>query len=207
MKIAVLGLGQVGNGLGMRLVLAGHRVCFGVRDPHRPETLQAASAAGATVASLQDATRSAEVVLLAVPWSAAESVIRALDLRGKILVDVTNAYRIDGDGVSGTASPSGIEQMVAWAPGAKLVKAFNQTGFNNLANPDYGLVRPVMFACGSDVDAVAIVLTLAADIGFDAVNAGDLRGARHLDNLALLWIHLAYLADQGREIAFSLMKR
>lgn len=35
-------------------------------------------------------------------------------------------------------TPSGAEQVAKWAGGARVVKIFNTTGFNNTANPKYG---------------------------------------------------------------------
>jgi len=61
--------------------------------------------------------------------------------------------------------------------------------------------------CGDDKAAKSTAHQLAADLGFDPVDAGNLEQARLLEPLALLWIRLAYLQGMGREIAFKLMKR
>jgi predicted dinucleotide-binding enzyme len=98
--------------------------------------------------------------------------------------------------------------MVAtWAPGARVVKVFNTTGANNMANPDFGGIAATMFYCGDDAEAKAAAARLAADLGFDPVDAGNLEQARLLEPLALLWIRLAYVQKQGREIAFKLLRR
>ena len=55
--------------------------------------------------------------------------------------------------------------------------------------------------------AKAVAGQLAADLGFDPVDAGSLAEARLLEPYALLWIHLALVQKLGRDIAFKLMRR
>jgi predicted dinucleotide-binding enzyme len=86
-------------------------------------------------------------------------------------------------------------------------KTLNHTGANNMANPAYPGGRLVMFVCGDDARAKPTVLTLVAELGFDAVDAGPLKVARLLEPLAMLWIHLASNQGLGREIAFALLRR
>jgi predicted dinucleotide-binding enzyme len=87
-----------------------------------------------------------------------------------------------------------------------VVKIFNTTGYNNMANPVYPDGAATMFYCGDDAGAKATAHRLAADLGFDPVDAGPLRQARLLEPLALLWISLA-VHGAGRDIAFRLMRR
>jgi predicted dinucleotide-binding enzyme len=47
MKIAVIGMGNVGGVLGRRWAKAGHQVTFGARNPNDPKTQSEAKAAGA----------------------------------------------------------------------------------------------------------------------------------------------------------------
>jgi predicted dinucleotide-binding enzyme len=98
--------------------------------------------------------------------------------------------------------------MVAgWAKGARVVKAFNTTGANIMADPVIGGVPTVMFICGEDAAARAVALRLAADVGFDAVDAGELKQARLLEPWAMLWIYLAFRGDAGREFGFARLRR
>ncbi len=64
-----------------------------------------------------------------------------------------------------------------------------------------------MFYCGDDASAKQAVRQLAAELGFEPVDAGPLTQARLLEPLALLWISLAYQAGLGREIGFQLLRR
>jgi predicted dinucleotide-binding enzyme len=64
-----------------------------------------------------------------------------------------------------------------------------------------------MFICGDDPEAKQRVTRLAAEIGFDVVDAGNLAVARLLEPLGMLWIHLAVLHGLGTDIAFKLLRR
>jgi predicted dinucleotide-binding enzyme len=196
MTIAIIGAGNVGRTLGAAWQQAGHEVRYGVRIPSAEDEL-----------SSHDAAATAEVVVLATPWEAMKDAIRGCgDLNGKILVDCTNPLLPKLAGLAVGTTTSGAEMAASLAPGAKVVKAFNTVGFNVMANPAFGDRRATMFYCGDDSAAKRSVHQLAADCGFEPVDAGPLTQARLLEPFALLWISLAY-GGLGREIGFSLMRR
>src|SRR5262249_23186695 len=148
----------------------------------------------------------AEVVVLATPWDGAEQAVRAAgDLAGKILIDCTNPV---GPGLSHAAPPSGAEHVARWAPGARLVKAFNTVGYNVMEQPRFGDRAADAYLCGDDAAAKHTVAELARELGFEAVDCGPLAKAALLEALALLWISLARQGPRSaREIAFSLLRR
>jgi NADPH-dependent F420 reductase len=212
MNIAVLGAGSVGGTLGRRMAEAGHQIVFGVPSPKDEKYTQLAGAIGrgTTVASVAEAARGADVVVLATPWDAAlEALETSGDLSGKVVVDCTNPLKFGPDGLSLTLgfTTSAAEQVASWAKGAAVVKCFNQTGFGNMASPRYGDQRSVMFVCGDDAAARDTARRLAEDIGFDAIDAGPLRVARLLEPLAMLWIHLSATTPLKRDFAFALLRR
>jgi NADPH-dependent F420 reductase len=224
MRIAVLGSGQVGGTLGQRWSASGHAVVFGVREPEKGATAvrgageETASTTALVVTSILDAVRgqpgqAPDVVLLATPWAAVASLVPEIapHLQDTVLIDATNPLRAGFRVVPGPNGESGAEQVQALAPRARVVKAFNTTGFANMHDPVYDGVPSVMFHAGDDAAAKAIVAELSANLGFDAVDAGPLERARELEHLAALWISLAYggggVAGLGRDIAFRLMRR
>ena len=208
MQIAVIGTGNVGAALGKRWAEGGHRVVFGTRDPESAKVTALVEAAGpnASADRIANATARAEVVLLAVPWDVVRLVLEnAGELSGKVLIDATNPIAPAGLAVG--FDTSGGELVAEWAPGARVVKAFNTTGANNLADSRYGDVRPSMFLCGDDAAAKQIAGELAGEIGFEAIDAGALSLARVLEPLTVLWVSLAHRQGLGRNIAFSLLRR
>jgi predicted dinucleotide-binding enzyme len=210
MKIAIIGAGNVGGTLGKGWAKRGHEVVFGVRKPSDQKLTQILAATGgkAHAASVKDATADAQVVALTVPWDAAQEALKnAGNLRGKILLDCTNPLKPDLSGFTLGHASSGGEQVAAWAPGARVVKIFNTTGFDNMANPVYAEGASMMLYCGDDAEAKKVAAQLAADLGFEAYDAGPLSEARLLEPFALVWIHLAVFQKMGRGFAFRLMRR
>ncbi len=198
MRIGILGAGNVGGTLGRRWASKGHEVRFGARRPDAGEVALARAAA------------ESDLVVLAVPWVAAREAIEAAgDLTGKILIDATNPLGPDGltKGLVIGHTSSAAEQVAAWARGARVVKAFNTTGWQNMADPGYGASAAAMFVCGDDGAANGAVVALAAELGFEALDAGPLRVARLLEPLAMLWIHLAVFRGLGTSFAFGLLRR
>ena len=208
MRIAIIGVGNVGGNLGRLWAASGHEISFGVRDPQadKVQVLLKESGPTASARSVADAVSSAEVVVLAVPWYVAEEVVRGTDLRGKILVDATNPIA-PGLELATDHTTCGAELVARWAPDARVVKAFNTIGADNLADPTFGDQHATMFVCGDEPEAKRIVESLSEELGFEAVDAGPLTNARLLEPMAMLWIRLALAEGFGRDIAFKLLRR
>ena len=209
MHIAVIGAGNVGTALAGGFVRTGHTVVFGARDPEGDRARTAvASVPGATLASIADAARDADVVVLATPYPAATDALDAAgDLTGTIVVDCTNPIADGLRGLRVGTSTSGAETIAAHVPGARVVKAFNTTGAENLAAPVYPEGPIVLPVCGDDPDARAVVAALAEELGFAVVDAGELAAARYTEPFAMLWISLAVRSGLGRDFAFRIVHR
>lgn len=210
MKLAILGAGSVGSTLGRAWATQGHNVIFGVRDVNtsKVQTLLTEIGANAQAATLAEAVARAEVAVLTVTWDAMSEVVETIGkLDGKILLDCTNP--LVGNQLDATLnlSQSGGEQVAAWFPDAKVVKIFNQVGWETMANPKYGTEVATMFYAGNDVEAKQVAAQLATDIGFEPIDAGTLAASKFLETLAIFWGQLAYGQGVGRSIAWRLLKR
>ncbi len=202
MRIGIIGTGNVGMTLGNALVRAGHDVVYGSRDDGRT-----APHAGALLGSIRGAVLDAEVVILATPFDAIGSALAASeDFHGKVLIDATNPIGPDLSLAVGRTT-SGAEKVASLAKNARVVKGFNTTGYDVMANPKFGAHRAAMFVCGDDDEATKTAARLATDIGFDGIALSGLTRARDLEPLALLWIDLATKRGLGRNIAFGLERR
>jgi predicted dinucleotide-binding enzyme len=214
MDIAVLGSGNVGGTLGRRWAGLGHTVRFGVRDVSRGDAAVkggGALPAGASVTSIADAIAGAAVVLLATPWAAAKPALHdagasrgAFD--GKVLIDATNPLGANFQLERGPDGESGAEQLQTLVPGASVVKAFNSTGYMNMAEPRYDGAATAMFFAGDSQAAKDVVRPLVDGLGFEAIDAGGLKRSRELEALASLWIGLAF-GGLGRDFAFRVVRR
>ena len=209
MKIAILGTGNVGSALGKRWAANGHEIIFGSREPESDKVRGLVQAAGGktSAATYAGAVNQADVILLATPFHSAQETLASLgSLGGKLLIDATNPF-----GPSMRLIPwpdsSAAEQIASWAADAKVVKAFNMTGSGNMANTDYGAMKPAMFICGEDGAAKNVVLGLSNEIGFDTIDCGPLTAARYLEAIVGLWVNLAYTQGMGPNMAFALLRR
>jgi predicted dinucleotide-binding enzyme len=210
MRIGILGAGNVGGTLGRGWAGKGHEVFFGVPRPEDGKTQDLIRGIGpkARAGTVRDDAAFAEVVVLATPFQATEGAIKqAGDLTGKVVIDCTNPLTEDFSRLTVGHTTSGLEQVIRWAKGARVFKAFNQTGFGNMANPVLEGRRAVMFVCGDDQASKPTVLRLVSDIGFEAIDAGDSTAARLLEPLGMLWIHLALARGMGRDWAFGVLRR
>jgi len=198
MRIAILGSGDVGTALGNGWSAAGHDVVYGSRSPEKQ------AGGDRKFDTMRGAIAHGEVVVLAVPWDAVQSVLSANNLSGKILIDCTNPIAPGFELAVGCTTSAG-EEVAKLAKGARVVKAFNTTGFGNMREPRFGNTRLTMFYAGDDEAAKETVRRLIGDIGFEPIDAGPLKNARYLEPMAMLWINLAM--KMGLDIAFQLIQR
>jgi len=188
--VAMIGTGNVGAALGRRFAENGHKVIYGSRDPSAPDVreLVAATGNGAVAVSQAEAAAQADIVVLAVPWTAAESIVRSLpDLTGKIVVDPTNPRVMASDGFADyPIEDSNAERIARLAPGAHVVKAFSTLGAETMLDPSLARGPVTVPIVGDDRAAKERVAALAREIGLEAVDVGPLRHARIIEGLHYL---------------------
>jgi hypothetical protein len=208
MTIAIIGAGNVGRALARGFVDHGMAVRFGVPDPAKHPTLSDDFGGKAIVSNVATAVDGCAIAILAVPYAAAAGVAQSLpDWAGRILVDATNPIAAGLSGLALGTSTSGAEEIARHARNARVVKAFNTTGAENLGDPRYADGKLFMPVAGDDAAARAEVVALANRIGFDAVDVGGLAAARYLEPWAMLWIHMAIKLGHGRGFGFARVRR
>jgi hypothetical protein len=190
MDIAIIGAGNVGKALAGSFVRAGHRVVLTSKHPDSAQ--QAASVTGAQAAtSTREAAERSDIVVLAVPWGAVESVVGDAGdaLSGKIVIDATNPLKPDYSGLA-LSGTSAAEEIQRWAESARVVKAFNTVFAARQADPLVDGTPVDGFVAADDEEAKARALELAASIGLRPIDAGPLAMARALEGMAFLNIAL-----------------
>ena len=208
-RVAVIGAGNVGGGLGARLSKSGFSVRFGVRPDAEVSALLMQCDAASTAAPI-DAAAWGDVVFLAVPAAVAVDVARELapSLAGKVVVDCNNPLVWkDGPVWAPPAEGSLAAAVAKVAPGARVVKGFNTFGAEFHKDPARAGVPAQVFVAADDADAKKLVMDIATRAGFSPVDAGPLRNAPVLENLAILWIHLATVGGLGRGFTFIAQQR
>jgi predicted dinucleotide-binding enzyme len=211
MRIAVLGSGNMGAAIGSLFAAAGHTVAFSYsRDRAKLERLARANGPRARAAdSPADAVEDADVVLLTVHWQQVPKVLRAAgNLRGKILIDVTNPMNASDDALVVGTRVSGGETVARRTKGARVVKAFNTVPSELLRAGARVLdERPAVCFCSDDRAAKRVVARLIRQTGFEPVDCGALSTARYLEPLALLVGELAYNQGRRPEVGIRFLRR
>jgi len=207
MKLAVIGSGNIGKSIGAWAAKVGYEVIFSAKN--ESHAAEAAKLAGnnAKSASVLKAVESAELILLAVPYTVALEILPGMKslLNGKVLIDASNPLTADYSALTIGFSTSAAEEIAKLVPEANVVKAFN-TVFAQVyvaQNPQINGKKIAVFYAGDNDDAKKQVAELITKLGFDAVNAGPLASSRNLEPLALLNITLGYGLGNGTSIGFS----
>jgi NADPH-dependent F420 reductase len=181
--IAVLGgAGKEGSGLALRWANAGHKVIIGSRSAERAaeaaqEINETIGRDGASGAANLAAAEAAQIVVLAVPFSAQRALAEEVRgaLAGKILIDVT--VPLVPPKVSRVQLPDGGSAVEAiqklLGPDVRVVSAFQNISAHHLKHLDAEIDCDVL-VCSDDKDAGDLVVGLAKQIGLGAWNAGVL---------------------------------
>jgi predicted dinucleotide-binding enzyme len=197
----------MGGKLGTLFARAGHDVVFSyARSERKLQRLAREAGRRAHAGTPADATRDADVVLLAVHWSKVNDVLRqAGDLSGRVIVTCSLPMNVEDTRLVIGQTSSGAEQLAKKVRRAKVVSAFGTVPSELLFrvfDARRKAKRPSMAYCGDDDSAKQIAATLITDIGFEPVDAGPLRIARYMEPFALLMAQLAYESEGGPEIAY-----
>ena len=193
------GTGPEGRGLALRLALAGEDVIIGSRDVGRAATAAeevAELAPGAVVegAVNEEAAARADVVFVAVPYSAQRSTIEPLagHLAGKVVVGVTVPVRFSKGAASIQPVPDGSAalEIEALLPDSRVVAAYQTISAHDLLDPNKRIDSDVV-VCSNDEGARAKIMELSGRIaGIRAVDGGGLANAVHVEGMTALILNL-----------------
>ncbi len=180
MKIGIIGAGNIGGTLTRRLAALGHEVR--VANSRGPATLaDLARESGAKAATVQDAVRDADLVVVTIPLKNLPQLPKGLlaGLPAHVpVVDTNNYYPRQRDGriaaiEAGMVESRWVEQQL----GRKVVKAFNNIYAKHLLEKGQPAGTPGRIAlpvAGDDAAAKAVVMQLVDALGFDPVDAGGI---------------------------------
>ncbi len=189
-RIAMVGKGNVGSALARGLQRAGYEVLVVGNDPTR----------------VREMAVWGEVIVLAVPYTTVDQVVRELGdaANGKVLVDVLNPLTADFQLAVGFTTSSA-EELQRKVPAARVVKAFNTVFAQQMDSGHAHEMSVTTFVAGDDQAARSQALSLARDLGFDAVDSGPLKNSRWLEAMGYFIIQLGYMLQMGPGIGFKLL--
>jgi len=180
MKIGIIGAGNIGGNLTRRFQELGHKVF--VANSRGPETLaDLAAETGATAVTVEEAARRGDVVVVTIPQKNIPSLPRDLFAGvpdNVVVVDTGNYYPQQRDGrIAGIEDGTVESRWVSQQLGRPVVKAFNNIYAEHLlklGKPSGTPGRIALPVAGDDERAKSVVLRLVDELGFDAVDAGEL---------------------------------
>ena len=202
MKVAIIGTGNMANGLALAWATAGHTVSIGARDPAKAAALADKVGHGAVGGGVAAAAQLADIVVLAVPYgAAADAIQQAGGLAGKVVVDIINPISADYKELVVGHTTSAAEEIQKLAPQAQVVKAFN-TIFAGLLAPEARKGKTLqVFVAGNDAKANAMVSELVTSAGFEPVDSGALSNCRYLEPIGEMNIHFGFFLGKGPVVA------
>jgi 8-hydroxy-5-deazaflavin:NADPH oxidoreductase len=175
----LIGSGNIGSTVARLAVAAGHDVVLSnSRGPQSLADLVAELGPRARAATPEEAARAGDVVVVTVPLHARGDLPHEA-LAGKVVVDTMNYYpQRDGEVPElEDESTTTSELLQALAPGAKVVKGFNNILAGHLAvlaRPSGAADRSALAIAGNDAAAKEVVRTAFDEIGYDVVDLGPL---------------------------------
>lgn len=189
--IAIIGTGDMGDSLGPRFVELGYEVIYGSRDPdgEKAQGVVRQTGGSSRATTQRDAAQAADIVILAVPWPAMETVAQNLGpLDGKIVIDISFPHEQGDDGYYvPMLETSSAEMIQQWNPGARVMKAFALQASYVIDDP--GVVGgPVTIPItADDREAKEQIAQIIVEMGLDPVDAGPLRYSRELEAMQRLY--------------------
>lgn len=166
MRVAVVGRGRVGGGLGDLWEKAGHEVTRIGRE-------------GGDVSD-------ADAVLIAVPGGAVADALESVTgMAGKTAIDATNLV--------GTPAPDGFAsnaEFIKSKTGGPTAKAFNANFMSLLDRLGEARATPGNLWCG-DEETREVVEQLCRDAGYEPICAGSLENASVLEASLKLWFAIS----------------
>jgi len=172
--IAIVGSGDFGRALALRMVQSGYTVCIGSRNPQRNKAL--VEKVGAKLISTEEAIKSSRIIILAVPKDFYERQPLHL-LENKIVIDVSNrstVYRKE--------EQSQAEYLQSLLPRSAVIKAFNVLSAYALESGGIQGSKEVLYA-GDVHSAKEETNQLIRFLGFTPVDRGALRNAREIEDI------------------------
>lgn len=202
--IAIIGTGDVGAAIGKEFASQGHTIVYGSRSPMGLKALDLANATddNAYTDTPRSAAQSADIVVLAVPGMVVVDVAKGLgDLRGKVVIDVTNPLVMDKPMhfTYGVDTSNG-ELVQAALPGAHVVKALNTVTWQMMLAADEVKEPPSVPLSGDHVKAKRKVASLIQAMGLPAIDIGGMETARWTELSAVIFLNNRFSERQNFDL-------
>jgi hypothetical protein len=151
-KVAIIGLGKIGEAIATNLVKGKHSVILASRELEKAKSLAKKLGALVTIKETSDAIKEADVIIPAIYFNSLKDFFKtyAIELESKIIIDVSNPIGPDGNGgfkkIIGEHESAGqiLSQLIPKS--AKLIKAFGTLGAGSLVGTALTVLREKYFS-------------------------------------------------------------
>jgi len=188
-SISIIGTGNMARAIGALAVAGGNTVEVIGRDRSKAADL-ATTLGGSTTTGEFGAAPAGDIVIVALRYADVVPVITQYGnaLADKVIIDISNPFNADADGLALPADTSIAQEVAKAAPaGARVVKAFN-TVFGHVLEKGRTLD---VFMAGDDAQAKAAVAELVKSLGLRPLDVGGLTMAHWLEGTGLVLMGLA----------------
>ena len=188
-SISIIGTGNMARAIGALAVAGGNTVEVIGRDRSKAADL-ATTLGDSTTTGEFGAAPAGDIVIVALRYADVVPVVTQYGnaLADKVIVDISNPFNADADGLALPADTSIAQEVAKAAPaGARVVKAFN-TVFGHVLEKGRTLD---VFMAGDDAQAKARVSEFIASLGLRPLDVGGLTMAHWLEGTGLVLMGLA----------------
>jgi predicted dinucleotide-binding enzyme len=199
-SISIIGTGNMARAIGTLAVAGGNTVEIIGRDQAKAADL--ATALGGATAGAFGAVPAGDIVIVALRYADGVPVVTQYGnaLADKVIIDISNPFNAEANGLATPEDTSSAEQVAAAAPAsASVVKAFN-TVFGHVLKEGRTLD---VFIAGDDTHAKAGVSEFIASLGLRPLDVGGLNMAHWLEGTGLVLMGLARLGVGNFEVALG----
>ena len=187
-KVAVIGLGKIGEAIATNLIKGNHAVIVASRDLEKAKAL-ATKLGNLTVAKETSAAiKDADVIIPAIYFNSLKEFFQtySTELEGKIIVDVSNPIAPDGNGgfkkIIGEQESAGKILSDLIPRNAKLIKAFGTLGVGSLKSAAFNEPeKKVLFYATDNTNSNQQIEELITSSGFEPYHVGGLDQAIRIE--------------------------
>lgn len=180
-KVAIMGLGKIGEAIATNLVKGKHPVILASRDLEKAKSLAKKLGSLVTAKETSAAIKEADVIIPAIYFNSLKEFFQtyAVELEGKIIVDVSNPIAPDGNGgfkkIVGEHESAGQILSNLIPKSAKLIKAFGTLGAGSLVGAAFNSPeRKILFYASDSTNSNQHIEELISSSGFMPFHVGGI---------------------------------
>lgn len=180
-KVAVIGLGNIGEAIAANLAKGNHPVILASRDLEKARSLASKIGSLVTAKETAAAIKEADVIIPAIYFNSLKEFFQtyAKELEGKVIVDVSNPIAPDGNGgfIKIIREHESAGQILSnlIPRSAKLIKAFGTLGAGSLVGAAFSSPeRKVLFYASDSTNSNQQIEDLISSSGFEPFHVGGI---------------------------------